>query len=141
VTPAVLFRSVLEGLAMQSRMMLDGMTTLPGVAAPREIRLIGGVSRNSLFLAIKAAVSAQPLIVVEEPEATALGAALLGGVAAGIYPNLDTALGRLDRPVHTVEPDADLAATYARLRTTVFEHVHGAISPINRDLEAFRTGN
>ena len=58
------------------------MAALPGVETPREVRLIGGVSRNRLFLSIKANVMGRPITVVEEPEATALGAALLGGIAA-----------------------------------------------------------
>ena len=74
-----MYRAVLEGLALQSRMMLDGMTVLPGVGEAQTIRLIGGTSRNRLFLSIKASVFARPLLVVEEPEATALGAAMLGG--------------------------------------------------------------
>ena len=78
-TAPQMYRAVLEGLALQSRMMLDGMTALPGVGEARTIRLIGGASRNRLFLSIKASVFARPLLVVEETEATALGAAMLGG--------------------------------------------------------------
>ena len=85
-TPARLYRAVLEGLAIQSRLMLDGMATLSGATPPREIRVIGGVSRNRLFLSIKANALARPITVVDEPEATALGAALFGGVAGRPLP-------------------------------------------------------
>jgi xylulokinase len=136
VTPPMLYRAVLEGLAMQSRMLLDGLTALSGVGPAEAIRLIGGVSRNRLFLSIKANVFAQPIVVVEEPEATALGAALLGGVAAGIYPTMDAAIGGLDRKTSVVEPDAT-AERYEQLRTTVFAPIHGRVRPINRSLDAF----
>jgi xylulokinase len=132
----MLYRAVLEGLAMQSRMLLDGLTALSGVGPAEAIRLIGGVSRNRLFLSIKANVFAQPIVVVEEPEATALGAALLGGVAAGIYPTMDAAIGGLDRKTSLVEPDAT-AERYEQLRTTVFAPIHGRVRPINRSLDAF----
>src|SRR5581483_11229510 len=87
-----LYRAVLEGVAMQARIVVDGMAGLAGVAPPTAIRVIGGGSRNALLLKIKANVFGRPLVVIDEPEATALGAALLGGVAAEVYPNLDEAL-------------------------------------------------
>jgi xylulokinase len=138
-TPATLYRAALEGLAMQSRMMLDGMVSLPGVDAPREFRLIGGVSRNRLFRSIKANVFARPIIVVDEPEATALGAALLGGVAGGLFPSLEAALPGLDRTEFTIEPDGT-AARYEALRAMVFEDIHARVRPINRGLDAFARG-
>jgi xylulokinase len=136
-TRGALFRAVLEGLALQSRRMLDGMTGFLGVTPPRAIRVIGGGSRNALFLSIKANAFARPITVVDEPEATALGAALLGGIAAGIWPNLDGALAGLDRREHVVEPDAT-ADLYESLRTMAFERVHEALKPVNRGLADFQ---
>lgn len=136
VTPPILYRAVLEGLAMQSRMILDGMASLSGASPPSEIRLIGGGTRNRLYLSIKANVFARPLLVVEEPEATALCAALLGGIAAGVYPTLDAALAGLDRKQIVVGPDAS-AERYEQLRTMVFERIHDRLRPINRSLAEF----
>jgi xylulokinase len=140
LTPSVkraeLYRAVLEGLAIQSRMMLDGMVSLPGVDTPRRIRLIGGVSRNDLFLRIKANAFGRPIHVVEEPEATALGTALLGGVGAGLYADLDAAVAGLDQREDVVEPDASVER-YDRLRTMVFEGVQDMVRPINRGLAEF----
>lgn len=135
-TRGVLYRAVLEGLAMQSRLMIDGMTSLPGVAAASHFRVVGGGTRNPLLLAIKASVLDRPLIVVEEADTTALGAALLGGVAAGVYRDLDDALAGLDRKEHTVEPGAD-GGRYEALRTMVFEPLYATLKPVNRALAAF----
>ncbi len=136
-TPAGLYRAVLEGVALQSRMMLDGMIDLRGVGEVGRIRLIGGTSRNSLFLSIKASVFARPLLVVEEPEATALGAALLAGVAGGVYPSFDAAVASLERKEYIVEPEAAAVERYDRLRTSVFERTHERLRPINRGLVEF----
>jgi xylulokinase len=138
-TRAELYRAVLEGVALQSRLMLDGMTTLSGVDPVRTIRLIGGVSRNPLFMSIKANCFACPIEVIDEPEATALGAALFAGVAAGIYASLNAALAALDRTKHVVEPDAE-AERYAELRTIVFERIQDEMRPINARLAAFAAG-
>ena len=136
-TAAELYRAVLEGVALQSRLMLDGMTTLAGVEPVRTIRLIGGVARNPLFMSIKANAFACPLEVIDEPEATALGAALLAGVGAGLYKSLDAALAALDRKEHVVEPDPVTAERYAELRTIVFEPIQDQMRPINTNLAAF----
>lgn len=136
-TPALMYRAVLEGLALQSRMMLDGMIALPGVGEAQTIRMIGGTSRNRLFRSIKASVFGRPLIVVEEPEATALGAAMFAGVAAGVYPSFDAAFRSLDRKEYVVEPDAATVEIYDRLRTSVFNEIHDRLKSVNRGLAAF----
>ena len=133
-TPAMLYRAVIEGLALQSRLMLDGLTGLAGVGPAATIRLVGGVTRNRLFTSIKASVFGQPVVVVDEPETTALGAALLAGIAAGIFPAFDAAVAGLDLGETVIEPDAS-AAFYDEMRTTVFAHVHERLRPINARLQ------
>jgi xylulokinase len=136
-TRGALYRAILEGLAMQSRLMLDGMISLPGIAPPRAIRMIGGGTRNSLFMSIKADNFVQPVSVVTEPEATALGAAILGGLGAGIWSNLDAALECLPRDEHRVEPTAS-ATRYEELRNSVFARAHLQLKPLSLDLAEFR---
>jgi xylulokinase len=138
-TRGALYRSVLEGLAMQSRMILDDMARLPGVTPPTgSPRLTGGGSRNPVFMEIKANVFGRPVTIVDEPESTALGAALLGGVAAGLYADVETAVSGLDRREYTVEPDPAVAARYDALRETVFEPASAALKPVENALAAWR---
>lgn len=138
-TRGALTRAVLEGLAMQSRMILDDMARIPGVTPPTgSPRLTGGGSRNPVFMEIKANVFGRPITIVDEPESTALGAALLGGVAAGLYADVETAVSGLDRRESTVEPDPDVAARYDALRETVFEPASGALKPVEAALAAWR---
>jgi xylulokinase len=131
-TPAVLYRAVLEGVALQARLMLDGMTGLRGVGGAEQIRLIGGASRNGLFLEIKANVFARPITVVEEAEATTLGAALMAGVAAGFFPTFDAAWRGVERKEYSVEPEPEAVERYERLRTRVFAKIPERLRPINK---------
>ncbi|HET7716571.1 MAG TPA: FGGY family carbohydrate kinase [Bauldia sp.] len=136
-----LYRAVLEGLAMQARLILDGMTGLPGVAPPTGPPcLTGGGSRNRLLVEIKANVYGRPVTVVDEPESTALGAALLGGVAAGLYPDIESAVAGLERRDAVVKPDPALAARYDALRETVFARTPAALRPLDAALAGWRTG-
>jgi len=127
IDPAALYHAVLEGLAMQARLMLDGMADLPGVARPGAIRLIGGGTRNPLFLSIKASVFTRPLLVVEEPEATALGAAM----CAGVHASFGDAFRSLDRREFVAEPDAAAVERYDCL-LAAFAQLPARLSPINR---------
>jgi xylulokinase len=90
---------------------------------------------------IKADVYGRPVTVVDEPEASALGAALLGGVAAGLWPDLDAALAGLDRRDHVVEPQRGLVERYDALRATVFEPLQPALRPLNRALTSQAQGS
>ncbi|MBX6323842.1 MAG: hypothetical protein IRY94_18660, partial [Rhodospirillaceae bacterium] len=133
-TRGALYRAVLEGLAMQLRLIVEAMTRLPGIVPARAVRAIGGNTRNPLFMEIKASVLAQPVTIVEESEATSLGAALLGGVAAGLWPDLDAALAGLDRRDHAVEPQPDLVGYYQELYASVFQGLQKTLTPIHRSL-------
>ena len=85
-----LIRAVLEGVAFNLRIILDVFREKD---IPIEnIRLIGGGARGNFWAQILASVFGmevlRPLYV---EEATSLGAAICGGVGAGLYPNLQVA--------------------------------------------------
>ena len=61
--------------------------------APESVVAIGGGTRNALLMRIKASVTNLSHHVIAAEEATALGAALLGGLGAGVYPDVDEAIG------------------------------------------------
>ncbi len=134
-TRGVLYRAVLEGLAMQSRLILDGMTGVLGLPVPGDIRLIGGGTKNALFLSLKANVFGRPVSVVDEPEATALGAAICGGIAGGLWRSFAEALQSISQSVRVVEPD-DRLGFYSELRQSTFERLGDALRPIHSIIRA-----
>lgn len=131
---ASLYRAVLEGLSLQVRRMSEAIAALPGIGPPREIRIIGGSSRNPLFQSIKASVLGAPIMVMDEAESTALGAALLGGVAAGLWPDLDAAAAGLEGRFHIVEPEPAWIDFYAELYEKVFRNLQATLKPANNQL-------
>ncbi len=131
----VLYRAVLEALAYESRQILDGMLAAADVPPIDRLRAIGGLSRNRLLIEIKATVFERPITVVEIAESTSLGAAILGGLAAGVYPDIDTALDGLDVGEHTVAPDPAMAPGYDRRYSEIYCRLHGAAVGLHQAIE------
>ena len=104
-----LVRAVLEGVAFGLRDSLELVRTL-GVPADRA-RASGGGARD-LWLRIVAAVLGIPIELTAVEEGSAYGAALLGGVAGGVYADVHDAVARCVTVRETVEPDPAWQAAY-----------------------------
>jgi xylulokinase len=108
-----LVRAVLEGVAFGLRDCLDVLRPL-GVAATAA-RVSGGGARGRLWLGIVASALDLPLEVTASEEGSAFGAALLGGVAGGVFDDVDDAVARCVRVTEVVEPDPAWRDAYAEL--------------------------
>ena len=110
-----LARSVFEGIAMGMRQVIESLEESLGRPAP-EICVVGGATRNALWMEMRADVLQRELRVWEFQEASALGAALLGGRAAGWWESFEAAAGRArqGRRPRTVSPRPEVAEVYAR---------------------------
>jgi glycerol kinase len=97
-TAAHLARATLEAIAFQTRDIVDAMVADAGVPL-RELRVDGGGSRNDLLMQIQADLLGVPVVRAANAETTALGAAALAGLAAGVYasPSDFAATWRADR--------------------------------------------
>jgi xylulokinase len=133
-----LVRAGLESLGFWLKGSMDVLAAAAGLAV-RDLAVIGGATRSPLWLQIKADCSALPLAVPQVAEAVALGAALLAGVGAGLYPDADTAAAGVQRPVRTVTPDPVAVAQYARARL-VYQQLYPALRDVNQAILALREG-
>ncbi len=93
---------MLEGVAYGLRDSLDLVTEL-GIEADRG-RVSGGGARSDLWLQIVASVLEIPLERVVVEEGAAFGAAILGGVAAGVWHDVEEGVAATVRRRQTVEP-------------------------------------
>ncbi len=98
-------------------------------ASPREIRLGGGGSQSPGYTQLLSNCIGQPLLRMPSGNTSALGAAILGGVASGIFTTFrDGALAIGEQPQETVEPDMEQHERIA-LRHRKFESLRA-----NREL-------
>ncbi len=72
---------------------------------PLEIRAVAGGARGRLWLQIKADVTGKPVSVPRELETTALGAAMLAGVAGGLFASLQEAAAVAVAVAAYIEPN------------------------------------
>jgi xylulokinase len=105
-----LVRGVLEGVAFGLRDSLELLREL-GVE-PRVARASGGGARSRIWLEIVASVLGLPLELTVVEEGSAYGAALLGGVATGVFTDAREAVAACVRVRDTIEPNPDWAARY-----------------------------
>lgn len=90
---AHLARATIESMALQTRDVVHAMVTAGGTPI-RDLRVDGGASVNDLLMQIQADQLGVPVRRSSEHEATALGAALLAGLAEGIWTSLDEVADR-----------------------------------------------
>jgi xylulokinase len=114
-----LVRAVLEGVAFGLRDSLELLREL-GVR-PAVGRASGGGARSRLWLEIVASVLGLPLELTAVEEGAAYGAALLGGVAAGLFADVHEAVAACVHVRDRVEPKdawrSAYEAGYARFRS------------------------
>jgi xylulokinase len=83
--------AIVDGAAYHVRWMLDELSRVTAAGLDR-VRLTGGGTRNRRWVAAKAALGPGRLEIVRTEEAGALGAALVAGVACGLYGSMSAAL-------------------------------------------------
>ena len=88
---ADLARATLEGVACQVADLIRAMDQDLG-AALSEIRADGGMARSDPFLQFQADLLGVPIRRSPQTESTAMGAALLAGLGAGLWPDVTAAV-------------------------------------------------
>ncbi|MEM7021823.1 MAG: FGGY family carbohydrate kinase [Pseudomonadota bacterium] len=134
-----LYRAVLEGIAFESRQTLDSLGPL-GVPAIHEIRAIGGNTKNSLLMQIKASVYRQAVKATELAEVSALGAALMGGLAAGAFKDLAEGQARLQPSLRTIEPVEPWVGRYDVQYRKVYRPAYAALRDVHHAADEIEQG-
>jgi xylulokinase len=122
-----LVRAVLEGVAFGLRDSLDLVNELGADAQLG--RVSGGGARSETWLRIVASVLELPLERVAVEEGAAYGAALLGGIAGGVWGDHAEAVAACVRPRGTIEPVAEWIEPYREVRE-VFRALYPALKSV-----------
>ena len=103
---AHIVRAALESVCYQTRDLLDAMAK--DAVTPTELRVDGGMAVNDWLMQFLADIVRVTVVRPQTVETTALGAALLAGLTAGVYASLDE-IATLWRAEARFEPQMDAA--------------------------------
>jgi glycerol kinase len=117
-TRAHLARAALESIAFQVADVVESMARDTGTP-PIELRVDGGAAANNVLLQFQADLLGLPVVRPVTTESTALGAAFLAGLGAGVWhtPNELTALWKAERRFEPALDPTHRAERLARWRT------------------------
>lgn len=114
-TAAEIGKATLEGVAFQVADLVEAAAHDAG-SPLTALRVDGGMARNAWFLQRQADILGLPVLQTAHSEATARGAALLAGLHAGVWPDLE-ALRALPMGTHEFHPTWSAAERTVRLKT------------------------
>jgi len=126
--PEEVYRALVEATAFGTRRILDSYREA-GLPI-QELRVCGGLTRDPLLLQTYADVTGLEVHVAASSQSVALGAAILGALAAGRarggFDEIAEAIGRMTRPAAaTFRPEPDARRVYDRLYEVYLEcHDH-----------------
>ncbi len=87
------------------------------------IMACGGGTKDRVFLREHADASGCRVVLPQEPEAVLLGAAILGGVAGGLFPGIPDAMAAMSRAGTVIEP-SPATRGYHDAKYAVFQRMH-----------------
>jgi xylulokinase len=108
---AHLTRSLLEGVAFGIKDMFCLMRDA-GLGGIQEVRVAGGGAKSLLWRQILADTLDAELVTVNTTEGAAYGAALLAGVGAGVWDDVDAACAHTIKITDRISPNTEAAAIY-----------------------------
>ncbi len=105
-----ILKGLLEGITFYEREVLDA---LPGAGiAVDTCRAVGGGSKSDSWLQLTADIFGIPVVRPAVTEAGALGAAIIAGVGAGVWPSYDAAVDTMVTLDRTFDPRPNVHAAY-----------------------------
>jgi xylulokinase len=109
-------RAVLEGVAFGLKDSFELMKSA-GLGDINQVRVSGGGAKSLLWRQILADIFETELVTVNTTEGAAYGAALLAGVGAGHWPDVETACKAAIQVTGRIQPQAGLVEVYRRTYT------------------------
>lgn len=119
-------RALMEGVVFSLKESLEIMREL-GLPV-EEVRAVGGGARSALWRQLQADIYGDPIRRTEVDEGPAYGAALLGGIAAGTYRDVEEARSVVKLRDEVTEPDPKRIEVYEK-----YYEVYRSLYPVQKD--------
>ena len=106
-----LIRATLEGVCYEMREMLEAYKEV-GAGNYKRLRILGGAANSDFWNQMQADVYNCPVETMEAAEVSALGAAIIAAVGAGVYGDYREACREMTQVKRVYTPDPERAARY-----------------------------
>lgn len=134
-TSPEIFRALIEGLCFEVKAILEAIKEIIGY--PIEIvTTIGGGTKNEFWQQTKANIMGITVEIPDIEEATAMGAALLAGIGAGVYKDMLSASKLTYRVKKRYYPNKEANKYYNRIYKT-YSRLYPVLKTINYELSSF----
>ena len=112
---ASMFRSLEENAAIVSAINLENIASFSGIQSDI-LTFAGGASNGKLWSQILADVTGKEIRIPVVKEATSLGGAMMAGIGAGIYSDIDEVSRQLVQWERTIEPNKENFIKYQEIK-------------------------
>ncbi|MHA1987233.1 MAG: FGGY-family carbohydrate kinase [Promethearchaeota archaeon] len=121
-TRAHLIRAIMESAALSAQMYLQ---IIEAIARSKvsEVKADGGAMNSPLWAQILADITSRKVLIPEEKDSAAMGAAILGFCGTKTYGNFEKAIASMVRFVETKEPIKQNMRIYKKLNRLFMPHL------------------
>jgi len=106
-----ILKGILEGTTFYLKECIESLPAT-GIAI-NDFRAVGGGSKSDAWIQVCANIMGRPFVRPKITEAGALGAAIIAGVGAGVFPSFESGVEAMVQLERTFEPDAHQQQLYA----------------------------
>ncbi len=126
-TAGELYRACMEGVAYEMRLNYEALAG-SGIHFEK-LNATGGGAHSKLWMQMKADVLNLPITALETVDAGTVGSAMLTGIAAGVFQDLQDAAAHMVREMETYYPRPEMHEKYMSVYER-YQKVYGAVRPL-----------
>ena len=126
-TDADLYRACMEGVAYEMRVNNEALAG-SGIHFTK-LNATGGGARSKVWMQMKADVLDLPITALRTSDAGTVGSAMLTGIAAGLFKDLDDAASRMVEETETYVPREEMHEQYMKIFER-YKAVYEAVRPL-----------
>lgn len=116
-------RAIMEGVALQIVWMMEAFQTKP---SQEGLILAGGASKSEIWCQMVADIANLPVRIPAVADLACVGAAILGGVGAGVFADAEEGYRKLAVGERVIYPNSERAAMYAEVMNE-YKRIAGAL--------------
>jgi len=112
ITRYHMYKAIYEGIACELNLNAKALEEVAG--AFENMHISGGNAGSAFTIQLRADITGKPIITLKNTEAVCLGAALLAGIATGVYKNAEDAVKKTVQVQEKMLPDYQVRKGYEK---------------------------